>query len=432
MNALIDIDEGIDLLPSHVFQFDFLNDDFDKLPTELKKIIDDPEKRKKLIVYINPPYAEVATTRTRKGTGESKNRVEQSKIHDKYSLYLGIAKKELFAQFLTRVYFEIPECQIAEFSKIKTLSGPNFTLFRKFFKAKLEKCFIVSANTFDNVVGKFPIGLKIWDTGKKELFKYASVDIIDEQGNLSGKKEIWSYDDCKFINDWIISKRFDEIKEKDKIAFLGCYGNDFFNQNICRIHMTKEEFGTPRGSFITKQNIIDSSIYLAVRKCIVATWLNDRDQFLWPDEGYNNDEEFKNNCLVYTLFNNNIQSQYGTNHWIPYTEKQVDAKEKFESHFMSDFLKGRTFGAEAQAVLDAGLEFWKYYHAKTKGNKTVSVNASFYDIKEYFQGRNDKGTMNTKSNDETYNALLAALREKLKALTLKIQPKVYRYGFLKE
>jgi hypothetical protein len=99
---------------------------------------------------------------------------------------------------------------------------------------------------------------------------------------------------------------------------------------------------------------------------------------------------------------------------------------------MSDFLKGRTFSKEAMAVYNTGLEFWKYYHSKIKTNKTVSVNASFYDIKEYFQGRSEKGIMNTKSDDNIYNGLLSALKEKLKVLTLKIQPKVYQYGFLKE
>ena len=33
------IDSGANLLTSHVFQFDFLNDDFTKLPAELQKII---------------------------------------------------------------------------------------------------------------------------------------------------------------------------------------------------------------------------------------------------------------------------------------------------------------------------------------------------------------------------------------------------------
>jgi hypothetical protein len=137
---------------------------------------------------------------------------------------------------------------------------------------------------------------------------------------------------------------------------------------------------------------------------------------------------------MYVLFGNKnfFSAQYGTNHWIPFTPEQVDAKEMFESTFMSNFLKGKTLSAAAQAVFDAGLALWRYYHAKTKNNNTVSVNASYYDIREYFQGRNDKGTMNSKSTDETYTQLLDALRDALKVLTLKIQPKVYQYGFLKE
>lgn len=54
----------INLLESHIFQFDFLNDSFDKLPESLQTIINDPEKRKKLILYINPPYAEATNAKT--------------------------------------------------------------------------------------------------------------------------------------------------------------------------------------------------------------------------------------------------------------------------------------------------------------------------------------------------------------------------------
>ena len=48
-------EKSLDLLDSHVFQFDFLNDSFDKLPQSLQDIINDPERRRKLVVYINPP-----------------------------------------------------------------------------------------------------------------------------------------------------------------------------------------------------------------------------------------------------------------------------------------------------------------------------------------------------------------------------------------
>ena len=43
------IKNGFNMLDKHVFQFDFLNDDFNALPQSLKNVIDDPEKRKRLL-----------------------------------------------------------------------------------------------------------------------------------------------------------------------------------------------------------------------------------------------------------------------------------------------------------------------------------------------------------------------------------------------
>jgi hypothetical protein len=138
--------------------------------------------------------------------------------------------------------------------------------------------------------------------------------------------------------------------------------------------------------------------------------------------------------LIFTLFHkqNRIACKHGVNHWIPFTEKEVDAKEKFDSNFMSAYLTKESFSTEARAVLGAGKELWKYYHAKTKTDAAAPVNASFYDIREFFQGRNAKGPMKSKSDDETYNKLIAALRDNLRTLSEKIRPKVYEYGFLKE
>jgi GH18 family chitinase len=62
----------------------------------------------------------------------------------------------------------------------------------------------------------------------------------------------------------------------------------------------------------------------------------------------------------------------------------------------------------------------------------VNVNASLYDIREYFQGRNDKGRMNSKSDDSRYMELIGELRSQLAVLADKIKPKVYEFGFLKE
>jgi len=443
------IKNGANLLEDHVFQFDFLNDDFEKLPKPLKAIIDDPEKRKKLVIYINPPYAEAGNAKQKSGTGENKGGTAlDNKTYLKYKKMIGKGSNELFAQFLIRIYSEIPQCKIAEFSTLKILQSSNFSDFRKVFRAKLDKIFLVPADTFDNVKGQFPIGFKIWNTEKSEIFIKAIADVYDRKGYFINLKNCYSHDDAiGKINNWLTSLS-KHIKNENKNGTIHSNSNDFQHQNDVFIDNaeTKKTFG---GShiIITYQNLKEVSILFAVRHCIEATWLNDRDQFLYPNDNWQKDTEFQNDCLVYTLFSNNIQSKYGVNHWIPFTETEVNAREKFESNFMSKYIQGKIkqeaqsslfatqeqrttpleFSETAKAVLEAGKALWRYYHTQPNCN----VNASLYDIREHFQGRNDKGKMNNKSEDEKYMSLIGNLRERLKELAKKIEPKVYEYEFLK-
>jgi hypothetical protein len=431
------INNGANLLHDHVFQFDFLNDDFvpvskgGKLPDSLFDIINDPEKRKKLVIYINPPY--------KRGLG-----VANTKQH---SEELGEAKDELYIQFLYRIYKDINGCKIGVFSTLKLLNAPDFITMRQIFQAKLERIFVVPADTFDNVKGKFPIGFQIYDTSKRVLFSSIIADVYDEHRNLIGTKKFSTYDNSVFLNNWLTSFK-DKSNPIGKLIFNS---NDFQHQNRIRITNFETVVLGGDGKFtITQSNLLVSCIYLAVRHCIQATWLNNRDQFLYPNDNWEKDKEFQNDCLAFTLFHeqNKITSKEGTNHWIPFTESEVSAKERFESHFMNDFINGKlkfethenlfnkkvtnnleklNFSPEAMDVFKSGLELWQYYHQQPNCN----VNASLYDIKEYFQGRDKKGKMNKKSKDEKYNTLIENLRQKLKILAKKIEPKIYEYEFLK-
>lgn len=435
------IDHGANLLKSHVFQFDFLNDDFSKLPDNLKEIINDDEKRKRLIIFINPPYAEGDNVR-----GLGRRNVHVSMIHNKYQNIMGRASSELFAQFFTRIYKEIPDCILAEFSTLKTLQAPNFSDFRKFFLASLETSFIVPAYTFDNVKGKFPIGFFIWNTCNHVHFNKTVTDIYNEIGEYIGEKEIITYDNTKYISDWL--ELYSKNIPKKYVGHIASVGNDFQNQRMVFID-NEDKCNWKKGGRHTRialENLIHVSIYFAVRKVIPATWINDRDQFLYPNDNWQLDTEFQNDCLMYTIFNTNIQSKFGINHWIPFTEYDVNAQEKFESNFMSNFINGKlksdsygdilksqtqrntplVFSKEATDVLDSGRQLWKYYHSKPN----ININASLYDIREYFQGRNEIGRMNSKSSDETYISLIADLREKLKILAMNIKPKIYEFEFL--
>jgi hypothetical protein len=419
------IKNGANLLASHVFQMDFLNDRFEeKCPKGLLDIISNPEKRKKLVIYINPPYAEAGS-----GSGRSsKDKVAISNhTYGKYKNLIGNASNELFAQFFTRIYKEIPNCWLAEFSTLKILQASNFSIFRQFFLAKLEKMFIVPADTFDNVKGQFPIGFIIWNTTKKEQFSQIMTDVYTDKGNFLQQKNIITLSSTsKVINDWL---RCFYDKVSASIGIMHNNKNDFQHNTQVRItSLDNKDHTTP----ITYNNILNMCIYLSVRHCIEATWLNDRDQFLYPNDGWKDDKEFQADCLAYTLFHgqNRISANEGVNHWIPFREHEVDAKDEFQSHFMTDYIKEHhlNFSNEALAVFDAGRELWRYYHKQPN----AYVNASFYDIRAYFQGRDEKGKMKKDSKDTRYNELISGLRQAMKLLAKKIEPKVYEYGFLRK
>ena len=392
-------------------------------------------------------------------------------VHETYRRYLdkiGIAGREVFAQFYIRIYNEIPSSVLAVFSTLKTLQAPNFKDFRRQFRAKLGRIFLVPSYTFDNVKGHFPIGFLIWHTAIKEVFNGINADVYNAEGDFIGQKFIFSYEDSN-IGKWVNELRDDEYPLK--LGFMSNGRNDFQNQKLVYFVNKKSQMPTPRGWWITPRNLTRMYIFTAVRHCIEADWLNDRDQFLYPNDGWQKDWGFQRNCLIYTLFNgfNNIQSQHGVNHWIPFTEEEVDAKDNFESHFMSDYLRGknhyaesasaviqgdlfaneplatlppsmleniseelRTISPEAQAVMDAGRELWRYYHQQPGANP----NASFYDIRLHFQGTktmtSGKVQMNPDSQDPHYTQLIQSLRQALKALAKQIEPKIYEYGFLKQ
>jgi hypothetical protein len=444
------IHNGFNLFEDHVFQFDFLNDDFipqskgGKMPDDLCKIIFDEEERKKLVIYINPPYAEADNRK-----GEGRSGVAENKIHDKYADRLKKAQRELFALFFTRIYHEIPDCIIGEFSTLKHIQAANFKDFRQDFRATIKKSFIVPGDTFDNVKGQFPIGFFIWDLKEKKIFEDTIADVFDENGIMLGKKEMISYDNSILLNKWIDEYR-PAKNVKDSIATMIGVASDFQNQRLTRIEVPYMKVPADNHNWqIISTNLIPSAIYLAVRWCMDSTWLNDRDQFLYPNENWSNDSIFKSDCLIYTLFHpqNHISYLASINHWIPFTEDQVGCKKAFKSNFMSKFLKGEieiqnqddlfsgegkqktekiVLSQEAQSVYNAGLELWKYYHSQQKANP----DASLYDIRKFFQGES-KGRMNSSSNDETYMELIFNLRVSMKILAKRIEPKVYEYGFLK-
>lgn len=447
------IDQGANILKAHSFQFDFLNDEFlpisqgGKLPEELFNLLVDKEKRGKLIFYINPPYAEAGNRHTIAGTGVHKeNTTNTNRTHSKYKARIGKASNELFAQFLARIHGEIPDAHIGVFCKLKNFQSPNFKQFRAFFKAKLEKVFIVPADTFDNVKGSFPIGFSIFNGKVKDQFSSAEADVYNSKGEFIGVKILHSPDASKgFINHWIKDVARTSVVE-DVVGQIGVARNDMQNKSLCYIGIT-----AGRGLNISKETLFRDVVFLTVQSSIRATWENDRDPFFYPSDAWERDLEFQSDCLAYALFDgqNRIRSKEGVNHWIPFTELDVNAKGKFQSNFMTEFMKGFVpknsnqtqvvttlnslssyqklhFTDEAMMVFEAGKNLWRYYHEKSG----AEVNASLYDIREFFQGRDFNGRMLSRSSDANYTQLISELRRVHAVLAMKLRPLIYKYGFL--
>jgi hypothetical protein len=356
-------------------------------------------------------------------------------------------------------------------------------MFRAKFRGRIERCFLVPADTFDNVKGKFPIGFFVWELRGSDTVSphdsegtsvtqcsFVTADVYDRNGEFSGKHVIMCPDKGRLWMDWLKTMH---DKRGWLIGHLRTTCSDFQNQNGTFItsQPSPNDILQRRTHEITVNNIIGITTAFAVRISVEATWLNDRDQFLFPIDNWKTDLEFQADCLALALFHgqNRISGRDGVNHWIPFTEEDVGAKDSFKSHFMCDWLAGRgtarsasapyqreldftgiagtdeTTGTrdesqksllsqmsqQARAVLDAGRELWRYYHAQPSANP----NASYYDIRLHFQGTTTdakgKVKMNSESPDATYTALLANLRAAMKALAKRIEPKVYEYGFLR-
>ncbi|ECL5231436.1 hypothetical protein FTH70_01285 [Campylobacter upsaliensis] len=483
-------ENALHLLPKHIFQFDFLNDEFfdticekhqkeglnfadekcekcqkSKVPKSLQEILKDEAKRKRLIIFINPPYAEAGTTAQTTGTGKNKDGVALGNAtYERYKDSMGKASNELFAQFFFRIYKEIPHCHLAAFSTLKYVNSSNFIKFRETFQAKFLKGFIAPAYTFDNVKGNFPIGFLIWNLAQPQAIKNITLDIFNDSGAGLGKKKFYTMQNTTAnIGKWIAGYR---IKNPPlHLAMLNSGRVDFQNQKLVYIkHYVGDE---SHALTLTLTNLIVCAVFFAVRHCIKATWINDRDQFLAPNTKWEKDTEFQNDCLAFMLFHaqNRITCKEGINHFIPFSEKDIDAAEAFESHFMLEFIQGKIkisnkkkkgqqefnfqsdelektfiptkpleFSHEAKEVFKAGKELFKHYHEQAKDETNYNPNTALYDIKAHFQGFNDKGKMNPpqKAKDEAYKDKLGELNYTLKNLAKKIEVKVYEYEFLLE
>ena len=452
------------------FQYDYLNDDItddgridytltNKIPPALQQAI---ASGKKILVLINPPYAE-ATNSDNVSAGdatESKTGVSATKMGAlmKGQDY-GYGARELFTQFLVRIAKEIPTATVAIFSTLKYVNASNFEKFREHWNAEFLDGFIVHSKAFDGLNGHFPIGFLIWKTdqhGKKTPIKEISVEVIDKNANPIGEKSFYNLPNHLYLNAWLPRLKTDEktipLKNaihpqqkhakvtawrKDAIGYFWCNGNDMQQAN--QTVLLSSVFSAGNGFYITPENLWQAAVVFAVRRLIKPTWINDRDQFLQPTAPL--PEDFKTDCLIWMLFNGsnltasadrlvwNGKTWSIVNHFIPYTEAEVGAPDRFESDFMVQYLADKALSPETAAVLDAGRDLWRAYfteippHGVRETYKLNRPDVGWYQIRNALKERGKAGT--------TAPVDFSLFEVAYRALTEKLIPQVYDLGFLR-
>jgi hypothetical protein len=448
------------------FQYDYLNDDItddgnidynltNKVPKSLRDAI---LAGKKILVLINPPYAESGDTLGK----EAKTNVASTKIAKSMKDY-GYATRELFVQFLVRIGNEIPSATIAMFSTLKYVNASNFEVFRQKWHAKYVGGFIVHSKAFDGLKGDFPIGFLIWQTNqnikKKHPVLEVSAEVLDKSSQPIGEKRFESIASQDLLSNWIIrpkANKIDVIPLKNAITpatatkdlrgtkwtegGIGCLvikGPDV--QNASTQALLSSGYGSAGTIFVTAGNLWQIAVIFSVRKLVKPTWLNDRDQFLQPSAYLS--EQFKNDCLVWMLFNGsnltagaddllwNGRTWSIVNHFIPYTEREVGAPGRFESDFMAQYMADKTFSKEASTTLEAGKILWRHFFAHIDMRtvrdelKLNRPDAGWYQLRKALQARNMSGDFQPVS----FISFDAAYKQ----LTEKLQPMVYELGFLR-
>ena len=458
---------------SHRFQYDYLNDDItddgeidysitDKIPKGLRQAI---AEGKKILVLINPPYAEATNVNniavgstTKNKSGVAKNKLAETAMND-----YGRAKNELFTQFLARIAKEIPTATVAMFSTLKYVNATNFEKFRQNWNAEYKGGFIVHSKAFDGLKGNFPIGFLIWKTNqnakKRTPITEIITEVIDKNAQPIGEKSFYNLPNNIYLNKWLKRPRANKqevVPLKNAITTttgkawvktwsdgaIGymCSGTNDIQNASKFVFLLSSVASRGHGFYITPENLWKAVIIFSVSRLIKPTWLNDRDQFLQPTAELS--EDFKTDCLIWMLFSgSNLTASANdlewndkkwsiVNHFIPFTEEEVGSPDRFESDFMVQYLSNKKLSKESKAVLAAGKVLWQTYFSKNDVHSVrdeLKLNRSdvgWYQIRNALKKRNASG--------DNIEIDFSQFETAYKTLTQKLRPKVFELGFLKD
>jgi hypothetical protein len=218
-----------------------------------------------------------------------------------------------------------------------------------------KKGFIFNAKHFDSTSEKWGVDFSIFKNSELNDTEYL-MDILDSNNeykiNKIGEKVLYSMDNKKRACDWIRSKQI-----KKQVQLMSDYPNfsssfvvnGKFSKKInpngyiggyCELSNSvyQNSQGVVIGSSISilgntvsipiyKENFLDTVGMFAAKRLITQNWLNDKDEYMAPDENSELYHNFTLDSVILSLFNN--ASTQASLRQITYKEETWNTKNEF-------------------------------------------------------------------------------------------------------
>ena len=314
------------------WQMDFLNDGDDKLDEGLIQALKD---NKPIVFFINPPYG--------KNTGNSQfsgvqTSVVNTKVHELMCEEHYGGSENLQHQFMYRITkivqkYNLTNAYFALFSNPIWLSGVKQCNFLKKFSSQWEckDAYLFQASHFADVSDAWGISLTLWKSDNQATpiteYNMKLIDILDDGTiDVVGHHTLYNSNNNMKANEWcrhplkgkktvlglpmtsglVLNEncKFHRGKKtEDAIGFM-FNGSNNVGKNATEVSLLSETFAVGQGVCVIEQNFTRCTALFTARKLIEGNWINDKDEYLAPNENHSDYKRFEADSIVYSLFHN--------------------------------------------------------------------------------------------------------------------------------
>ena len=336
------------------WQMDFLNDEDEGFDRGLIRAF---EQNKPIVFFINPPYGTACNQYKANKTNSNNTAIRDEMNETKFG-----GSENLQHQFMYRITkivqkYHLTNAYFALFSNPIWLSGAKQGKFLKNFSSQWEckDAYLFQASHFADVSDAWGISLTLWKSENHATpiteYNMKLIDILDDGSiDVFGNHNIYNSAFFNKASDWV-KDPIKSLKEKNTFPCLtsglklDTLGRDRSELSMMLGSLTLKGNSVKENStgvlWLTStyanghcacacacaENFTRCTALFTARKLIEGNWVNDKDEYLAPNENHPEYKRFESDSIVYSLFHNS--SNQTSMRQITYKGKLYDIPNEF-------------------------------------------------------------------------------------------------------